>query len=270
MAHYRAKVAPLGLKAQVVVFDRELCVGYWEKISSLLSTGEEATVVMTLAKDDPKEWDRWGLDRDEEARVKDRYRDPDDPLRFLIVTAKLLTGFDAPIEGVLYLDKPLRAHTLFQAVCRTNRRWTNPRTGQEKLHGLVVDYVGLGNELAKAVAVADTGKRKALPAAVEDLARTLGDYVSTAISRFDGVDRKATGFEQLYAAQERLPDQASRDAFAEDFLRAEGLFEFLWPDGAIRPYEDDYRWWRGSTSPSPRQEALTGSCGNAWGPRRPS
>ena len=242
VAHYRAKVAPLGLKAQVVVFDRELCVGYWEKISSLLSTGEEATVVMTLAKDDPKEWDRWGLDRDEEARVKDRYRDPDDPLKFLIVTAKLLTGFDAPIEGVLYLDKPLRAHTLFQAVCRTNRRWTNPRTGQEKLHGLVVDYVGLGNELAKAVAVADTGKRKALPAAVEDLARTLGDYVSTAISRFDGVDRKATGFEQLYAAQERLPDQASRDAFAEDFLRAEGLFEFLWPDGAIRPYEDDYRW----------------------------
>ena len=51
----------------------------------------------------------------------------------------------------MYLDKPLRAHTLFQAVIRTNRRWTNPVTGLEKLHGLIVDYVGLGAELAKAV-----------------------------------------------------------------------------------------------------------------------
>jgi type I restriction enzyme R subunit len=242
VAHYRAKVAPLGLKAQIVVFDRELCVAYWEKISSLLGPGEEAAVVMTLTKNDPQEWDRWALDRDQEARVKDRYRDGDDPLKFLIVTAKLLTGFDAPIEGVLYLDKPLRAHTLFQAVCRTNRRWTNPRTGQEKLHGLVVDYVGLGNELAKAVAVSDTGQRKALPADVDDLVDTLGQYVATAIARFEGVDRAATGFEQLYAAQERLPDQAARDAFAADFLRAEGLFEFLWPDRALTPYEDDYRW----------------------------
>ena len=92
-----------------------------------------------------------------EQRIRDRFLDPADPLKFLIVTAKLLTGFDAPVEGVMYLDKPLRAHTLFQAVCRTNRRWTNPRTDQEKLYGLIVDYIGLGAELAKAVAVKDTG-----------------------------------------------------------------------------------------------------------------
>lgn len=242
VSHYRAKVAPLGLKAQVVVFDRELCVTYWQRISELLGPGEESTVVMTVVKDDPEGLGYWALDRDQEARIKDRFRDPDDPLKFLIVTAKLLTGFDAPIEGVLYLDKPLRAHTLFQAVCRTNRRWTNPHTRQEKLHGLVVDYVGLGAELAKAVAVRDTGQRKALPGDVADLAETLGEYVAATMARFEGIDRSATGFEQLYAAQERLPDEASRDAFAADFLRAEGLFEFLWPDNAIRLYEPDYRW----------------------------
>jgi type I restriction enzyme R subunit len=133
--HYRAKVEPLGLKGQVVVFDRGLCVTYWEKISALLGPGQEAAVVMTLVKDDPQEWDKSRLDREQEARVKDRYRDPNDPLKLVIVTAKLLTGFDAPIEGVMYLDKPLRAHTLFQAVCRTNRRWTNPHTGQRSCTG---------------------------------------------------------------------------------------------------------------------------------------
>jgi type I restriction enzyme R subunit len=242
VTHYRAKLAPLGLKAQVVAFDRELCVSYFETISALLEDGEEATVVMTTAKGDPDDWSRWDLERDAEARVRDRFRDPDDPLRFLIVTAKLLTGFDAPIEGVLYLDKPLRAHTLFQAVCRTNRRWTNPHTGQEKLHGLVVDYVGLGAELAKAVAVSDTGVRKALPTDVDELVEILGEYVVTCMARFEGIDRTASGFEQLYSAQERLPDQATRDDFAVEFLRAEGLFEFLWPDTALRAIESDYKW----------------------------
>lgn len=240
--HYRTKVAPLGLKAQVVAFDRELCVAYHERISELLGGFGEATVVMTTTKGDPVEWDRWNLDRDAEARVKDRFRDLDDPLKVLIVTAKLLTGFDAPIDGVMYLDKPLRAHTLFQAVCRTNRRWTNPRTGQEKLHGLVVDYVGLGNELAKAVAVRDTGRRTALPADVDELVDLLGEYVATAMARFAGIDRDAAGFEQLYQAQDRLADAEARDAFAADFLRCEGLFEFLWPSTALRPIEADYKW----------------------------
>ena len=58
--HYRAKVAPLGQKAQVVAFDRELCVAYYEAISALLGPGEEATVVMTTAKDDPPEWGQLG------------------------------------------------------------------------------------------------------------------------------------------------------------------------------------------------------------------
>ena len=132
-------------------------------------------MVMTTAKDDPPEWAVWDRDRPTEKAIRDRFLDPADPLRFLIVTAKLLTGFDAPVEGVMYLDKPLRAHTLFQAVTRTNRRWTNPDTGQEKLYGLIVDYIGLGAELAKAVAVKDTGGKKALPADVDELFAVLAE-----------------------------------------------------------------------------------------------
>jgi type I restriction enzyme R subunit len=240
--HYRRKVEPLGLKAQVVAFDRELCVRYLEEIKKYLIAGEEATVVMTTAKDDPKEWSAFDRERAAEIKIRDRFLDPADPLKFLIVTAKLLTGFDAPVEGVMYLDKPLRAHTLFQAVCRTNRRWTNPRTGQEKLHGLVVDYIGLGAELAKAVAVRDTGSRKALPAEVGELITVLAGWVDEAMTSFAGIDRTAAAYEQLLAAQERIATVETRATFAEAFLRCEGLFELIWPDERLRLIENDYRW----------------------------
>jgi len=240
--HYRTKIAPLGLKAQVVAFDRDLCVRYYEALTALLGPTEEATVVMTTAKDDPPAWAVWDRDRPAEIAIRDRFLDPVDPLKFLIVTAKLLTGFDAPVEGVMYLDKPLRAHTLFQATTRTNRRWTNPLTGQEKLYGLVVDYVGLGNELAKAVAVRDIGGKKALPPDTDGLFDILYGYVGTALAPFAGIDRTGPGYEQLLAAQERIATVDQRSRFAEAFLRCESLFELLWPDVRLKTIEDDYRW----------------------------
>jgi type I restriction enzyme R subunit len=240
--HYRRKVEPLGLKAQVVAFDRELCVAYLAEIRKHLLPGEEATIVMTCVKDDPEEWSEFDRERPAEIAIRDRFLDPADPLKFLLVTAKLLTGFDAPVEGVMYLDKPLRAHTLFQAVCRTNRRWTNPRTGQEKLYGLVVDYVGLGAELARAVEVKNTGSHKALPVETGELVDLLGEWIGEALAPFAGVDRSAAGYEQLLAAQERLPLAEKRDAFAVAFLRCEGLFELLWPDDRLLPLRTDYRW----------------------------
>lgn len=245
VAHYRAKLAPLGLKAQVVVYDRALCVAYQDAISTLLTDGEESTVVMTAntGKDgDPDSWRIYDRTRSDEADVVRRFRDVHDPLKLLIVTAKLLTGFDAPIEGVMYLDKPLRAHTLFQAVARTNRRWTNPITGQEKLHGLVVDYVGLGNEIAKALQVGDTGGGRKLPVDVDTLYGELASAIATALGRFDGIDRAETGFATLRAAQDRLDTTEAREAFAREFITAQGLFEFLWPATELRPYEADYRW----------------------------
>jgi type I restriction enzyme, R subunit len=65
---------------------------------------------------------------DEEERLLDRFRDPADPLKLIIVTAKLLTGFDAPILQAMYLDKPLRDHTLLQAICRVNRTYSEQKT----------------------------------------------------------------------------------------------------------------------------------------------
>jgi type I restriction enzyme R subunit len=240
--HYRSRIAPLGLKAQIVAYDRATCVAYHDAITKLLNEGEEATVVMTTMKDDPQDWDKWNIDRDQEATIKDRFRDISDPLKFVIVTAKLLTGFDAPIEGVMYLDKPLRAHTLFQAVCRTNRRWTNPITGQQKLHGLIVDYVGLGKELAKALATKPTIRSGQNQEDIEVLLAELTTEVASTMQQFESVDRTGALFNQISDAQQILDTIVKRESFAAQFMLCEGLFEFLWPNTKLRPIEENYKF----------------------------
>lgn len=241
--HYREKIAPLGLKAQIVVYDRAACVAYYEQISQMLNEGEEATVVMTTAKDDPSEWSQWDLSRDDEARIKNRFRDVADPLKFVIVTAKLLTGFDAPIEGVMYLDKPLRAHTLFQAVCRTNRRWTNPYTGQEKQFGLVVDYVGIGEELIEAVSVRAEPSAAGPPQAdLDALLEEMIAGIERAWQPFANINADAPPAERLLEAQTILATEDDRAEFAAEFSRCQGLLEFLYPDQRLKPYEERYRF----------------------------
>ncbi|NDD31778.1 MAG: DEAD/DEAH box helicase, partial [Proteobacteria bacterium] len=116
--HFEAKVAPVGMKAQVVAFDRELVVAYDAELRRLIAARglrHETAIVMTVStsKDEPLSWQQHALDRAQEAHLKARFNNAEDPLAFLVVTAKLLTGFDAPIEQVMYLDKPLRRHTLF-------------------------------------------------------------------------------------------------------------------------------------------------------------
>jgi len=103
----------------VVTFDREACLLYKRELDRQLPP-ETSTVVMTIASDEP-EYAEFRRDPDEERKLLDRFRDPADPIKILIVTSRLLTGFDAPILQAMYLDKPIREHNLLQAVCRVNR-----------------------------------------------------------------------------------------------------------------------------------------------------
>jgi type I restriction enzyme, R subunit len=253
--HYATRIAPLGLKAMVVGYDRELCVLYQWEISELLAArGDlwESTVVMTtLGKDESdtpqverEEFLAYERDRADEAEIKRRFRTFSDPLKFLIVTAKLLTGFDAKNLGVMYLDKPLRAHTLFQAITRTNRTWTNPDTKQDKTAGLVIDYIGLGAEIANAVQIKrrKQGERIGVDE-VTTLQKELVGALETALDRFDGIDRSSSSFAALMAAQERLAGEETRNEFAREFLTAQALYEFLDPDTGLTPDQRaEYRW----------------------------
>ncbi len=245
--HYVAKIAPNGFKAQVVAFDRELVVAYNTELRRLIAERGlpyETVAVMTVGgKGDPTTWLEYKLDRAQEAHVKARFNDPDDPLTFIIVTAKLLTGFDAPIEQVQYLDRPLRRHTLFQAITRTNRRYMNPNTGQDKRYGLIVDYIGLGNQIGAALKAADPDTAGRRPVDVDGLATEFESTLATTLSpRFDGIDRTDSSFDALQAALQRMPDQEARDAYAKDFTALATLWEFLEPHDVLTAHVSDYKW----------------------------
>ena len=232
--HFEEKVAPNGFGAQVVTFDREACVLYKRELDRHLPP-ETSDIVMHVDSGE-SDYAPYRRDRDAEEKLLERFRDPKDPLKILIVTSKLLTGFDAPILQTMYLDKPLRDHSLLQAICRTNRPY-----GQQKSHGLIVDYLGIFDDVAQALKFDEEGVRKAV-SNIAELAAVLPAAVQKCLEYFAGVDRSLTGYEGLIAAQDCLPTNERRDAFASDFSVLSRIWEALSPDPVLSPHETDYRW----------------------------
>jgi type I restriction enzyme R subunit len=232
--HYQQRVAPNGFGAQVVTFDRESCVLYKKALDDHLPT-EVSDIVMTVHRSET-EYAAYRRDRDAEEALLDRFRDPKDPLKMLIVTSKLLTGFDAPILQAMYLDKPLRDHTLLQAICRTNRPY-----GEEKTHGLIVDYLGIFDDVAQALQFDEEGISKVV-SNLNEVIRSLPAAMQKCLAHFAGVDRTTTGYEGLIAAQQCLPNNDTRDRFAADYTYLGRLWEAISPDPILSLYEVDYRW----------------------------
>ena len=232
--HFQEKVAPNGFGAQVVTFDREACVLYKRELDRHLPP-ETSDIVMHFSSGET-DYVPYRRDRDAEEKLLDRFRDPKDPLKILIVTSKLLTGLDAPILQTMYLDKPLRDHSLLQAICRTNRPY-----GQQKSHGLIVDYLGIFDDVAQALKFDEEGVRKAV-SNIAELAAVLPAAVQKGLEYFAGVDRSLRGYEGLIAAQDCLPTNERRDAFASDFSILSRIWEALSPDPVLAPHEKDYRW----------------------------
>ena len=233
--HFQTKVEPNGFKAQVVTFDRECCVLYKAVMDELIGP-EASAIVMTSAQHDPPEWKQHIRDKDEEEKLLDRFRDPADPLQFVIVTSKLLTGFDAPILQVMYLDKPMKDHNLLQAICRTNRTF-----GQEKTHGLIVDYIGIFDDVARALDFDEKAVQQVI-SNIDDLRKTLPVQVQNCLGFFPGVDRSIGGYEGLMAAQQCLPNNDVRDKFAAECSVLQRIWEALSPDPVLSPYSKEYRW----------------------------
>jgi type I restriction enzyme R subunit len=233
--HFKEKVEPNGFKAQVVTFDRECCVLY-KKVMDELMGPESSAIVMSGGTHDPEEWKQHVRDKDAEEKLLDRFRDPTDPLQIVIVTSKLLTGFDAPILQAMYLDKPMKDHNLLQAICRTNRTY-----GQEKTHGLIVDYIGIFDDVAKALDFDEKAVQQVV-SNIDELRQVLPVQVQKCLAFFPGVDRSVGGYEGLMAAQERLPNNDVRDKFAAVYSVLGTIWEALSPDPVLNPHQKDYRW----------------------------
>ncbi len=234
VTHFQEKVEPNSFKAQVVTFDRECCVLYKQAMDELIGP-EASTIVMHTKGGKADEYAQWKLSKDDEEKLLDRFRDPNDPLKFLIVTSKLLTGFDAPILQAMYLDKPMKDHNLLQAICRTNRVYSG------KTHGLIVDYLGIFDDVATALDFDEKAVQKVITN-LDDLKKELPGQVAKCLAFFPDVDRTVGGYEGLIAAQDCLPDNETRDKFAAEFSVLSRLWEALSPDPSLGLYEKDYKW----------------------------
>jgi type I restriction enzyme R subunit len=232
--HYQEAVAPNGFKGMVVTFDQECCLLYKAALDKILPP--EATEIVISASGNDERFKPYARGRDEEEKLLDRFREANDPMKLLIVTAKLLTGFDAPILQAMYLDKPLRDHTLLQAITRTNRTY-----GDKKTHGLIVDYLGVFDDVAKAIEFDEDGFRGVV-GNIAGLKQQLPEAVQKCLAFFPGVDRTQTGYEGLMAAQDCLPNNDVRDAFAAEYSVLGKLWEAVSPDPMLMQFDADYRW----------------------------
>lgn len=233
--HFREKVEPHGFKAMIVTPDRFACIQYKEELDKYFLEEASKVVISTSANDDYDFKQKWGVDKSQQERIVDEFNDPISDLKFLIVTAKLLTGFDAPILQTMYLDKSLKDHTLLQVICRTNRLFP------QKHYGRIVDYFGVFDDTAKALEF-DEKTVQQIITNLSELRDQLPKAMEDALSHFHGVDRSITGFEGLELAQNTIKTDEKKDAFAKDYKYLSKLWESLSPDNILNLYQVDYKW----------------------------
>lgn len=267
--HFKEHARPDGFKAQIVAIDREAVILYKRALDGVIAAeligegvpekeaweraGRASACVYSASQEDAKPSEdpytdstrkdlvRYYLDRDAETLVKAEFGKKESPLQFLIVCNKLLTGFDAPLEAVMYLDNPLREHNLLQAIARTNRV-----AGPHKKHGLIVDYIGVSRKLDEALAsyrAADVQNamrdldvlRSALAAAhagVMVLCRGIRRDTGELKKEYDTLVQ-ALGTEEAWFTFRRK---------AREFVAA---YSALAPDPSVLAYTKDLKWVAG-------------------------
>jgi len=179
----------------------------------------------------PPEWEAWNREKNGEDRKKWR-----PPLKILIVCDRLLTGFDAPVEQVMYLDKPLRDHNLLQAIARTNR----PLPAMKKRTGVVVDFFGVFSNLEKALNFDESVREESL-IDWEALKATVPGEVERCMAHFEGIPVEDTRA-SLLAALLRLRDAEAAKSFEQSFRSLERLWEAVAPDPCLYEHRHKYNW----------------------------
>ena len=229
--HFTRFIAPNRFKAQVVTTSRHAAVTYKETLDRL--NGPESALIVSSSNNDEERLARWHLGKEQQDRLIERFRDRNDPLSILVVCDMLLTGFDAPVEQVMYLDAPLKEHTLLQAIARVNRP-----LGEEKTYGLVVDYWGVSAKLQDALAVFSTTHiQEALTPKMDELSRLQSRHAA-AMKFF----RMVKDTNDLEACVRVLEPKDVRAEFDLAFRRFSQSIDMLLPDQRALAYHADLRW----------------------------
>ncbi|HET7522204.1 MAG TPA: type I restriction endonuclease subunit R [Bacillales bacterium] len=227
--HYERHIQPNGMKGQIVAVNRETAVRYKEMLDRFHAP--ESAVVISGSNEDNPLLRKYHLTREQEKEVIARFKNSEDPLSFLIVVDRLLTGFDAPIEQVMYLDKPLKEHRLLQAIARTNR------TYDKKTYGLLVDYYGVSNDLTEALEIFSADDVKGALTPIDSEIPRLQSRHRAAMRFFDHVDKS-----NLDACVLKLEPEDVRVAFNEAYKKFAESMDLVMPDPAANPYLKDLKF----------------------------
>jgi len=162
--HFEKRQEVFDGKAMIVCMSRRIAVELYEQIVTLRPSWHDTDrikgqikVVMTSTSSDPENWQIHHTSKDNRKQIAERFKDPDDALKIVIVCDMWLTGFDVPCLHTMYVDKPMRGHNLMQAIARVNRIF------RDKPGGLIVDYIGIASDLKNALATYTQSGGKGTP-----------------------------------------------------------------------------------------------------------
>jgi len=189
--HWEKRLEALDGKAMVVCMSRRICVDLFNEIANIRPQWVDSDdlrgslkVVMTGSAHDPPEWQQHIRNKPKREELAKRFRDPKDPFKLVIVRDMWLTGFDAPSLHTMYVDKPMRGHGLMQTIARVNRVF------KDKPGGLVVDYLGIADELRKALAEYSEQDKNRAGVPVEEAVRLMQKHYEIVRDMFHGFDSK--------------------------------------------------------------------------------
>ena len=238
--HFKETVEPMGYKAFLVGVDREACCLLKEALDNHLRR-EYSTVVISHV---PSDYDkphlvRYQLSEEQEKEVRKKFIKPNELPKILIVTEKLLTGYDAPVLYCMYLDKPMRDHVLLQAIARVNRPYEN-ENGKHKPGGFVLDFVGIFDNLEKALAF-DSKDVQSVIEGLDLLKSRFREMIARGRAEFLSLVAGKTTDKAAEAILEAFRDEETRHSFYRFFLELEDLYEILSPDPFLREFMAAYQ-----------------------------
>jgi len=236
--HYRENVEPLGYKAFLVGVDREACARYKHALDQFLPP-EYSEVVYTGSNNDSALLKEFHLDPKKERQIRKSFGKIDQQPKILIVTEKLLTGFDAPVLYAMYLDKPMRDHTLLQAIARVNRPYENETQEMVKPHGFVLDFVGIFDKLEKALAF-DSDEINAIVKDLKLLKVLFKNKMESKAPEYLDLIKRNFNDKDVDILIEHFRDPERRKEFFKEYKEIEMLYEIISPDAFLRPFIDDY------------------------------
>ena len=241
--HYIETVEPLGYKAFLVGVDREACARYKEALDAEFEKHglppEYSQVVYTGNNNDSALLKKFHLDPTRERQIRKSFCKLDQQPKILIVTEKLLTGFDAPVLYAMYLDKPMRDHALLQAIARVNRPYENEAAKMVKPQGFILDFVGMFDKLEKALAF-DSDEVNAIVKDIKLLKILFQDKMEQKAPEYLALIERSFGDKDIDTLVEHFRDPERRKEFFKAYKEIEMLYEIISPDAFMQPFMEDY------------------------------